>query len=178
VMQRPQILQPRARLLPLLPKDAEQVGRWSDRIQKLAKHNSELVRLCDFNQAAKLRRLIALPPPAWTKKEALWAQDALDQIESLREKPGPAAALALACFGIERDDLKEAIAMLEDAREKAKEPAASPPKAPEAEAKLPKKPKEKQKAKPQAEPDDEELDPKTQAELDALKAEVERMQKR
>jgi len=167
------------------------IGEKADHIQKLSKYRRDLCALCDFSQAQRIRRLLTVRAYAWRELEERWAKGALAEIERLRGQEGYPAALALACFGVWRPDLGDAIQELELAKGRAavsvetavqqqtaaREPEPEKPVARE-------KPKITKTAKP-VKPleslddlDEDELDPQTLAELEALKAEVDAMTKK
>lgn len=162
----PQIADIRSALIKALPGDIDAISRLADRVQKLAPARRDLTDRCEFSQAQTMRRLLILPVKGWTDNDAHRARYALDKIAALRAEPGPRAALALACYGIERDDLPAALALLE-----ADKPEPAPTLAPKAARKS--KPKT-QAAAPEA---DGELDAETQAALDALQREAESLSK-
>lgn len=173
----PQIAEIRARLIQTLPRDPDAISALADRIQKLARHAPLLTAGCEFSQAQAMRRLLILPVKAWTDNDAHRAQYALAAIERLQADPAQHAALALACYGIERADLPAAIALLEQARD-APQPAPQP--TPDDPALAPKTGKQRSRAaiKPLESLDDEAaLDPETQAALDDLKREVQGLTK-
>lgn len=182
----PEIANLRLELLQVLPKDPDAISGLADRLQKLAKYDRALTARCEFSRALQMRRLVILPLKGWKDTDARAARAALETIEQLRAAPGLAAALELACYGIERGDLSKAVVLLEQARDaQCSQNAMSQEKPIEAEAKLlPEKgpdPEPAKKAKPKTKPkalesleslDDAELDEQTKADLDALEREV------
>ena len=90
--------------------NAEKAGSLADRIQKHS--GNDLTTLCDFNAPQRVRRLTNIPPKSWGLLEERWAASALLHIEQLKAVKGDRATLALACYGIERDGLSEALKTL------------------------------------------------------------------
>lgn len=151
----------RASLLKVIPQDPNAAIGLADRIQKVAKDHPELTRLCEYFQAHRMRRLIWLPLKAWGLLEARWAAEALEKIADLSKREGYEAALALACFGIQRADFDKAMQALAKPAQMKKSAA-----------------KSKQAKQEIVESDDEELDPETQAGLDALLREVQTLKEK
>jgi len=181
----------------LLTLSVEELSNASDRIQKLSRRNARTLALtatCEFDQAARLRRLLRIPVRTWTAMDARWARAIVERVAHLRHVEGPAAALALACMGFERADLAGAYEELEKRAGEGQqvaseqmaggEPAMVPGPA-TAEEPSAKKPAKARKAAPAkkvepksevlgslAELDEDDLDPETKAALEQLKAEV------
>jgi len=156
-----EIAELRAKLLNTIPQDSNTAIGLADRIQKVSRDHPELTLLCEYHQAQRMRRLIALPLKAWGILEARWAAEALEKIADLSRREGLEAALALACYGIQRADLENAFRALGKPAPTKKSAA---------------KPKAKQEIVAEVN-DDEEFDSETQAELDALMREVQSLKK-
>jgi len=199
-----QVAEIRSKLLRLIPNDPDAISRLSDHIQKLAKFHPSLTAGCEFSQAQLMRRLLILPRTQWQPTDTNRAAAAVKKIQALLIEPGPNAALKLACYGIARADLDEAIRSLEAARDAAQpaapaavdEPAACPDGAQDNAAAPVAAPEKAGKAKGKAaradkpsrpdQPtgllhslstlDEAELDPQTLADLQALEQEVKGLQ--
>jgi cell division septation protein DedD len=189
----------REKLEKLIGMSLDELGQASDRIQKLSRRTPEtlaLTALCEFSQAQRIRRLLILSPRTWGQLEVRWAKQIVERVAELRNVEGPAAALALACMGGQRKDLKDA---MDELNRRAVEtelmvansaatlhgtPApAEPAPAIEPEKKPAKAKKAAAKAEPKPAPlssldelDEETLDPETAAALEALKREVAELQ--
>jgi hypothetical protein len=199
-----QIADVRSRLIQTLPVDPDRISALSDRIQKSAKYSPTLTSGCEFSQAQVMRRLLILPVKGWTDGDARRAENAIAAITALKAQEGPLAALQLACYGIERGDLEAAIATLEAAKAAAEQATpqdeAGPQAAPDGvevelnvlfppvatqkvTVKVEKPAKPPKAAKPAAplssleDLDEGELDPDTQAQLEALKRDVQGLKK-
>lgn len=164
-------------LIGLVDMDLGAIGTICDRIQKLARRAPEITALCELSQPQKMRRLLIVKPVAWGELELRWAKAAIGRILELKKIKGYPATLALACFGVGRKDLGQAMTALEKAAQAAPETAVLdepwPVPPPEAGSKAEKMPVlHSLKDLGVADNDEEELDPETLAELAALKQEV------
>lgn len=142
--------------LQALQVDADAALRLADRIQK--RSNDPLTTLCSFEQAHRIRRLNSIPAHAWKNLEIRWAKQAIQEIEQLKAQKGAPASLALACFGIQRPGLKEALAKL---KSNTSSQIADPVK----------------KVLPLAGDEDDDLDPDAAAALASLQSEVRKLTK-
>ena len=190
----PEIATIRTRLLQIVPNDPDAISGLADRLQKLAKYDPELTRGCEFSKALQMRRLVILPLKGWKDTDARTALMAMNAIGRLQVAPGLAAALELACYGIERQDLPEAVHHLEQMRgrlanldDKPAQPVSEASLAPEPNSKpaaYARKAKTKRSEVKPGQPlaslttlDEAELDEQTKAELEALEAEVKKLKK-
>lgn len=146
----------------------------ADAIQKTARTNPQLTRYCDFCCPQKIRRLLLTPSKSWGIVEVRWAKEILARIKQLEQDGSSAATLGLACLGVGRDDLAQAMSMLTGKPVGAVVVPESVPRSPK---------KEEKKTKPQwgKETDDtnddgdEALDETTMGQLEALRVEASKL---
>lgn len=93
--------------------DRSQVLAIGDRIQRLAPLAPKLTIHCTMSMPMKARRLLTLPAQSWHELEIRWARELLAEIARLELLSGPEVELALACCGVEREGLAEAMELLE-----------------------------------------------------------------
>ncbi|HNB50338.1 MAG TPA: hypothetical protein PK530_00265 [Anaerolineales bacterium] len=160
---RTQALENHAKLLEAVNLTAEEMQAYSDRIQKRAHAVPELTGLCEFSATIQLRRLLSVPARTWGATEIRWSTQLLDKLTGLKKRDGHAATLALACLGYARPDLPLALDAIQAPVPPLPPPAFEPDSQPLTYV-------------PELEPvalvSDEELDPQTQADLAALRAQA------
>lgn len=91
----------------------DRVLNLADRIQDRDKHKPELTALCKFGRSMQVRRLRSVAPRNWHQGDYSNAESILEEIDSLiKNEAKPENALALACLGVEVEELDNALVLI------------------------------------------------------------------